>query len=429
MHVIGRRHGIENFWATNNLERTINGFEEFSATLGECWVQPQRDRFGHAILSDEDVADAFGDALESPFGYYPPLTEAVFPGDTVAIVLQDKLPRSRLLLDCLLKRLMVTNVEPTEITVVVSPATAKSFGLELKQKSSLEEGEPVETESYFPLDDDFQSIQFKIHDADNEHGVAYIAANEEGLPVKVNRAIVDADVILPIGCPDSNDPDGLVDCIYPTFCNAETQARFRQQKGSIAERRAEIALANDHLGAFFTIQIIVGPGQQIYRIISGERTAAIELATTESNEAWRIKPVEGADMAIVTIETEQQSWKDFARAIVAANSLAVSSGPIFAWSNLNERPKSEIRKALNEPFESVHRAKLSRLMQQLADIVSERQVFLKSKLPQSITEELGLGYVDSVEDVSRLIANQSSGVLLRDAHRCHLTTELESQDA
>ena len=133
----------------------------------------------------------------------------------------------------------------------------------------------------------------------------------------------------------------------------------------------------------------------------------------------------------MTIETdaEQQSWRDFAHAVVAANSVANSTGPIFVWSQIKERPKAEIQKALNDPFESQGRSKLSRLMQQLAGIVAERQVFLKSRLSQAVTEDLGLGYVESVSDLERLIRSQSSGIMIRDAHRCQLTTELESQDA
>ena len=411
--------------------KAINEIDEFSRQLADCWIQPQRRESFSSLLNDADTETAFLEALQSPVGFHPPLADSVFAGDRIAIVLQDELPRPRLLLECLLKQLMATNIEPTDITVVVSALMARRFGLELKSQVLDEDETPVVREINFPLDNEFQSVRFQIHDAEDEQGVAYIAASEEGLPVKVNRTIVDADVILPVGCPDPTKQSGLSDCIYPTFCSLETQRRYQERKSSLANRMAEIALANDHLGSFFLIQVVAGPGGQIQKAVSGERSAVRELANAESEAAWQIESVDQADMAIATIETdsEQQSWKDFARAVVAANSVANGTGPIFVWSEINERPKSDIQKALNEPFESSGHSKLSRLMQQLADIVAERQVFLKSKLSRAVIEDLGLGFVDSVSDLSRLIDNQASGVLLRDAHKCQLITKLENQDA
>ena len=68
-------------------------------------------------------------------------------------------------------------------------------------------------------------------------------------------------------------------------------------------------------------------------------------------------------------------------------------------------------------------------MRQLSGVCAERQVFLKSRLSRNVTEDLGLGYVDSVDDLSRLIADQDSGVLIRDAHLCQLEPQTEKQDA
>ncbi len=370
---------------------------------------------------------AFVESLESPVGHHPPLSQSVFAGDRVAIVLQADLPQARQVVECLLTQLMETNIEPTDITVVISPLMASQFGL----ASVAVEPKTSETEHQHPLDNEFRLVSFLVHDSHDEYGVAYIAANEQGLPVKVNRTIVDADVILPIGSPRPDDGDALSDCIYPEFCHDETKHRYRDRISSIKERRAEIELANDHLGAFYTIQLVAGAGGQILDTITGERHAAIQKAEQESRQAWAISPIASAEMVIATIETEpsQQSWKDFAKAVVAANLVANSSGPIVIWSEIDEQPKSEIRKALNESFESASRTRLSGLMQVVAGIAAERQIFLKSRLNQSVVEELGLGFVASVADIERLMHGQPSGIMLRDAHLCQVQRELENVDA
>ena len=182
-----------------------------------------------------------------------------------------------------------------------------------------------------PLKNEFNSVAFYIHDSGNPQGLAYIAANDEGMPVKVNRAIVDADVVLPIGCVSFAMDEPLSDCIYPAFGCRDAQDRYRIQKNTLASRTAEIELANDHLGSFYTIQVVAGPGGKIKSAFAGERKTAINLATDAYAATWRLNPVDEADMAIASIETDpdQQSWKDFARAVVSANLVANSNGPHF----------------------------------------------------------------------------------------------------
>lgn len=407
----------------NTSKPAMEGFAELQAAMSDPnWLRPQHE-FEQA---NPDWQTAFVDCLESPVGFHPPLSQSVFVGDRVAIVLQSDLPAAQQVVECLLRRLMDTNIEPADITVVIAASMAAQFGI-----TNNVEGTPDGTDHAHPLDDEFRPVKFLVHDATDEHGVAYIAANEEGLPVKVNRAIVDADVILPIGCPQPGDNDHLVDCIYPEFCVDETRQRYQDRIGSVKDRANEIQLANDHLGAFYSIQVVAGAGGQIINSISGDRLTAINDATEQTKQAWKILPIANADTAVVTIETNanQQSWRDFAKALIAANAVANGSGPIVIWSTINDRPKSEIRKALNESFESSTRAKLSRQMQQVAGIAAERQIFLKSRLSQSMVEEIGLGYVSSVDDILRLLEGQANGVFLRDAHLCQIQLKLENADA
>ena len=64
---------------------------------------------------------------------------------------------------------------------------------------------------------------------------------------------------IPIGLPSPGEVNQQQDCIYPDFSTTSTLYRFSQRKGSFISRWTEIDLANEALGAFFTIQIVCGP--------------------------------------------------------------------------------------------------------------------------------------------------------------------------
>ena len=49
-----------------------------------------------------------------------------------------------------------------------------------------------------------------------------------------------------------------------------------------------------------------------------------------------------------------------------------------------------------------------------------RSIFLKSCLAPSVVEDLGLAPLDSVQQVNRVAEAVSSGLVIRDAHKCQL---------
>ena len=74
--------------------------------------------------------------------------------------------------------------------------------------------------------------QFVVHDPDDEINLCLVGMTKRGMPLLVNRAIFDADVVLPIGCARVNS-QGAYESLFPRFSNAETLA-------SIARRRTTI---------------------------------------------------------------------------------------------------------------------------------------------------------------------------------------------
>lgn len=404
--------------------------ELFDRLPDEKFAKPQLDVDQQPSI---DVAAVFSAALADPL-LYPPLAQSVFPGDDVAIVLQSDLPQSIVALECLLDELYRLSIEPADIVVVITGKTAAQLGIDSKtiesEKEHIAEGTQPGT---FPFDFGKETINFQVHDTENEAGHSYLAANADALPVHVNRLLVDADVVLPIGWPAAGTAEQQTDCIYPDFSNQTTLSRFRKREKAFLSRWNEIELANDTLGAFFTIQLVCGPGDSIHYVVAGSRSEAVKLAREKTNQLWAFQWDQGdVGMTVATIESDadDQNWDDFANALVTASRVTDSDGPIVIWSDISVPASRQIRAALMSQFEDEISTKLTKTMQHVAAIVNERPVFLRCGLTQNGVEELGLGFIQSSEEVARISESRDSGLLIRDAHKCQIrasATELKAQ--
>jgi hypothetical protein len=277
----------------------------------------------------------------------------------------------------------------------------------------------------FQLEFGFNQINCQVHDADNDAGLAYLNANDAGDPVYVNRLLVDADVVIPIGFVEPGDDSRQTDCIYPSFSGASAQERFSKADVTSLACRAEIALANDMLGSFFVIQLVSGPGGSVVGLFCGERMRTTKAARLAANELWTFDFGGEAELVLATIETDakRQTWDDVAEAVLTASQLIKGEGPIVVLTELSVKPDKKMRRALQSQFDDGPEKKSSVKLRSLAGVVAERSVFLKSQLPPAEVEDLGLGHLDSAEQIARVAESFDSGVLIRDAHKCQLSIE------
>ena len=378
-------------------------------------VQPQSSAQTTTTSAPELVRAAFDSPLE-----YPAVDQWLFPGDDISIVLQSNLPSPVEVLEAVLDYCTSIKLDLNDVTVVITAAMASTFGIAADQlvqaEAEIANGEPPEI-IFITVGD--HKVGCQVHDPSNTYGLAYLAANEAGDPVYVSRLLVDADVVIPVGCPTSGASAESYDCIYPDFGSTSRLEPFRAGTGTVVERTAEIELANDNLGSFFLIQIVSAPGGEISAAVAGARKHVIEKATELANEQWLIDLVPDVELVIATVEETGRlhSWDDFANALITAANMIDGDGPIVLWTSIAVPPDRSTRKALQTQFEESVIKKLSRKQRQIATIVSERPVFLHSELPQSTVEELGIGFIKNEDDVVRIAEKASSGILLHDAHK------------
>ena len=394
--------------------------ESLAALDDTRFVRPQK----MVDSTDANVTALLAKALDDPKDY-PPLKDSVFAGDTVAIALQRDLPKPTVVLNALLDYLLTLNVEPTDITVVLPGSLTEPFGIKPEEyQSRTAEGEEQSSPPpVFPLQREFHSINCQVHDPENAAGLSYLCANEAGEPVHVNRVLVDADVVIPIGGPVIDRDSSFQDCIYPAFGSSAAIARFSTD-GSIADRHAETELANDSLGAFFMIQTVAGPGENVTDVISGVRQAATSSAAKQSAKLWAVDTTDTFDAAILTIESRayDQSWRNFAAALEVGSKLVDDGAPIVVWSDLSYSPDRDTRKAFRAKFEETIADSLPMPMQRLAATLKDHPVYLRSKVTRATIEELGLTVIETVDELTRLTSSADRCVVLRDAHGCQLST-------
>ena len=377
-----------------------------------------------SIEPNIDLSSALKATLDAP-EFYPPLSESVFEGDTVAIALQTDIPHANYLIEATVDYLITTGIDVNDITLVVTGRTAENLGIpaaqyEMAEKDKSEGKRPP----IFSFDFGFQSLNTQVHDPENQTGHSYLAANEEGDPVYVNRTLVDADVVIPIGIPSPGEVNQQSDCIYPDFSTTSTLHRFAQGKGSFISRWTEIELANESLGAFFAVQVVCGPGDTIRQVFSGAKKDALESARTATNNLWSLACPNPSNLCVATIEAKplDQSWDDFAQALIAASEVTQTESPIIIWSEISIAPDRNTRKACMSQFEDNISSKLTKTLQRVAGIIKDRPVFLRSALPEQTVEELGLGHLKSADEILRMAESSEDCLVIRDAHKTQIKT-------
>lgn len=375
--------------------------------------------------SDDQVEFDLQAELRSAFKdpiMYPAFTESVFAGDSVAIVLQDDLVGPREVLESLIAQFEESNVSPADISVVISEATARALGAQRADYQLPPETKDEQPPLMFPLKFGFNTIQCQVHDPSNVAGLAYLAANEAGDPVYANRLLVESDVVIPVVAALPGDGNRQIDGIYPCFSGVAAQERLASAEVSGLAKRLEVALANDTLGVFFVVQLVDGPGGKLSQVFCGERTRVAAKARETANRNWSFDYVGEAEMVVASIESEgdRQTWDDIVAAVLLADRVMVDDGPIVVLTEVKKKPNRQIAKALQAQFEDGPTGKTTEELQALASVVESRSVFLQSRLAPSVVEDLGLAPLDSLKQVNRIAEAVSTGLVIRDAHKCQL---------
>ncbi|MEX0867811.1 MAG: lactate racemase domain-containing protein [Pirellulales bacterium] len=368
----------------------------------------------------DDIPAAMAACLQAPLEY-PPLAEAVVPGDRIVIALDHGLPQAAALVAGVVNSLLEARIEPADVSVLITPETAALATFDLSSA----------------LDATLASqIEMHVHEPANREQLSYIAASAEAKPIYINRAIAEADVVIPIGClriDESVGYHGVHGELFPGFADQETRERFRSPaiediQVTRRRRRDEVREAAWKLGAAFTIQVIPGGGDDVLQILAGEVETVIQEGRRQCDAAWRCRLPQRVSLVVAAISggPASQSWENVGRALASARRVVQDGGAIALLCDLATRPGPAVQRIVAARIDEGEHALAMREIrrQKTPDAAAAAQIllaqdqakiYLASQLDEDTVYELGFAAVDDPHDLVRLATRHESCLLLSNA--------------
>ncbi|HLA83379.1 MAG TPA: lactate racemase domain-containing protein [Thermoguttaceae bacterium] len=380
-----------------------------------------------AIEPVEDIEEEVRRALREPLDY-PPFSAAVTPGDRVVVTLSDEAPHAAEIVAAVVDSLVESRVDPEAITVLRSDRSPEADPCRL-------------------LPDPIRAQVVSLRHAPQEReALAYLATTQHGEAIFLHRAIVDADLVVPIGCFRGNSAagyHGIHTPIYPTFSDRATVQRFRSTATLDARRRHRKRLAREAdevgwlLGAAFTIQVMPVRGDRVYRVLAGKFDAVRRCGMELYSELWNDHIPRRAALVLAAIEgnASQQTWDNLGRALETAVELVEPGGGLAICTELAALPNAAIGclKMARSPEEALQHlcreeADDSLAAVQLARALEHCSVYLLSRLDDGLVEDLQMTPVDDAADLVRLANRAESFLLLGNASYAQVTVEDERDE-
>lgn len=406
LSVVGKSGTIVNVWA-ELLERWPRStiFRGGSISLSNDadftdWMRVILDHPGLMMLGATGAVRSSGDetdgtwhdklvaALVAPLEA-PPLPDAVYPGDSVAISVGPDVPGSRAIVTGLVHLLVAQGVRFADIKIL-GPTAALV--------------EPI-----VMANDQAHVCQIEHH-ADDPESLAMVGVSRHNFPIYLNKHLVEADVVIPIVLLNRDEALTLSGSIYPTWSSAETQDRLR---GHQAEQCEEAKEAENLVCPFLMIGVIPAPGGEQGEVVAGLRPAIQHYAKQRLKALWTAAPAQhAAVLATLEAHYDMGLWDRVRRAIENAVALSSDQAPIILWLapgvGRSSQPLGSARKRSSEK---------SRLIEIIEEVTRHRPIFLASDLDANEVEELGLGAIESLAEFQKLINRSPDLAVIRDADR------------
>ncbi|NOY29943.1 MAG: DUF2088 domain-containing protein [Planctomycetes bacterium] len=384
-------------------------------------VRPEHDR----SLSAEAIHDAFRAALAKPLDY-PPLASATVPGDHVVLTLQYGTPCPLELVEGALAALRDAGIESSNATLLLS------HGFSQEPEFLQEKGKIAQLAAS-------EEIEIVVHDPAKENTTSIVGVTKAGQPLRLNRMLGDADLVLSIGvCSPAPDTDGPCDTfagLFPVFSDQETIDHYRapiaaDSKVIRSQRQNEINESGWLLGIGLTVQVVPSPSDGIAAVLAGEPRMVAKRASDEYRRIWSQQVDTPGDLVIATLtgDASQQTWENVGRALETAKHVLEPGGALVLSTDLAELPGPSLgRLAGMENSPEVERELMrdrfadSWAALGLSRALARGPVYFRSQLRPEIVESLGMTPLKTEEELLRLVSTSKRCIALEGAQRLLLS--------
>jgi nickel-dependent lactate racemase len=368
----------------------------------------------------DPVAAIIG-ALSEPLDY-PPLSAGIVPGDRVAIAVGEDVPQLARIVRGAVEAFRAAGVEGTDISIVTTSQEASDLC-----RSELGDSEP--------------SPQFVVHNPADENSLCLVGTTKRGEPLLVNKTIFDADLVLPIGCARVWRTSAY-DSIFPRFSNAEVLHEYRTpaQRDALIRRnvkRNEGDEAGWMIGVPMTVQVVPGREESVAHVVAGDPEAVAQRCDALCEEEWLLQSQQRVSLVVATITGNEltQNWMNVGRALVAAEAVLEEGGAVAICSNLQQSPGHSLGRLIGSDDLDAAARKIfhdhdadSWAAWQLTRALQRGPVYFLSQLDAETVEDLGIAYVESVDEVVRLAGNHESFAVVEDSQHAVVVVDGDTHD-
>jgi nickel-dependent lactate racemase len=359
-----------------------------------------------------DLAAAVRTALRAPLGF-PPLEHAVIPDDRVVIALAPGTPGAATLVAACWEAIQRRGVPAAQVTILLGDGAAGADGAG---------GATLDPRAEIPAPAR-DEIVLRRHRPGEVAECHYLASTANGERIYLAGELTDAEVVITVGAIEY-DPiigyRGTSSVFYPGLSSAEAVAKSRgqghQELGPDDERplRQMIDEIGWLLGAEFTVQVVPSGGGGVADVIAGAHDAVLRRGKELLNAHYRVELDERADAVVAAIDAAgPDPWAQLGATVATARNLVARDGRIVLLTDIAAEPGPGVRLLADceEPA-----AALARLRQvappdlvpatQLADALQWANIYLLSRLPEELVEDLFCFALADGEDVRRLLRDE-----------------------
>lgn len=373
-------------------------------------------------IPSADIGPTVGRALAAPLDF-PPLASAVVPGDRVVLALEPGVPQAEAVVAGVVETLARAGIEQGDITVLSSAES----GLD-----PIYESETYDATGSTNVATQSNVVRHLLHDPADRNQLSYLTNLGEGKPVYLNRALCEADVVVPIGClraETSISYQGVWDGVFPTFADSATQARYRSpaaadsgvQRKRLRKQAHEVGWL---LGALFSVRVLPAAAGEVLDVLAGDVNSVEKRGDALVSNRWNFPVPSRASLVVAAISggPKQQTWYNVGRALAAAAPGVAVDGTIAICSELETSPGPAMQQlAAADSSEDALRAIVherwsdSLVASQVIHSLENGRVYLLSRLEPEVVESLGLAPVEDASDLTRLARRHDSCILLESA--------------
>ena len=352
----------------------------------------------------DDPSAAASVAMMDPLDF-PAVSSAVIDGDKIVIAVGQGIPRPDLVVSGIVGALV--NDVSAEIQILCEETrTARSIRRTVSD------------------------VQCLAHDPTDTDQLAYLAATKSGKPIYLNRAVVDADFLIPVGClrpQESFGYVGTVGNVLEAFTDTRTLSEHRRiylgtnerRRGRVRSEAQEVAWS---MGNRFAVQVLAGRAGTILQVLAGEVDRVSRDGQALAERTWRCSVPQRTAIVVAAIEgpSEQQTWANVAQALTSAQRITEPDGSILICSQVPEPADPILRRIEANSIQSTEETEVPLdddgwTASRLAMARRDARVYLYNDAGQSQVECDGIVHIESDAEVRRLILRHTSCTILGNA--------------